>query len=268
LKGSSPRFDAPRARIYVTGANAWRTFDNYPPTGATPRKLYLTSGGRANSSLGDGRLVWEPTAGSPPDWYTYDPRNPVPDHPGNWGTDRRPVQRRKDVLVYTGDVLTSALEVIGGVVVNLQASSDALDTDFTAVLSDVGPDGRALKLGPLVGIRRARYRKGYDREELLTPGKVENLPIELFDIAHRFQPGHRIRLEISSSASPTYNPNQNTGNPVVTDTVWQVARQTIYHDRTRVSSITLSVMSSRRSIERPAAPENRVARHRFTGKPR
>jgi putative CocE/NonD family hydrolase len=93
-----------------------------------------------------------------------------------------------------------------------------------------------------VGIRRARYRKGYDREELLTPGRVESFRIELFDIAHRFEPGHRIRLEISSSAAPSYNPNQNTGNPVATDTEWKVAKQTIYHDRSRASSLTLPVM--------------------------
>jgi putative CocE/NonD family hydrolase len=232
LQGKSATFDSLRARIYVTGANVWRTFDQYPPAAATPRPLYLASGGR---------LSWEPAADSPPDRFTYDPKNPVPGNLGEWASDRREVQRRDDVLVYTGDVLKEPLEVIGSVVVNLQAASDARDTDFTAVLSDVGPDGRALMLGPMVGIRRARYRNGYDREELLTPGKVENFRIELFDIAHSFEPGHRIRLEISSSSVPSYNPNQNTGNPVATDTEWKVAHQTIYHDRTRASSITLPV---------------------------
>jgi putative CocE/NonD family hydrolase len=242
LKGHSPGFDSPRARIYVTGANLWRTFDSYPPPAATLRPLYLASGGRANSSAGDGKLVWAPDGESPPDRFTFDPKNPVPGNLDDWGSDRRAVQQRDDVLVYTGDVLKEPLEVIGSVVVHLQAASDARDTDFTAVLSDLGPDGRALMLGPLVGIRRARYRKGYDREELLTPGSVEDFRIELFDIAHRFEPGHRIRLEISSSSAPNYNPNQNTGNPVATDTEWRTAHQMIYHDRTRASSITLPVM--------------------------
>ncbi len=243
LKGTSPRFDSPRARVYVTGANVWRTFDDYPPAAATARQLYLTSGGRANSSTGDGKLTWEPSADATPDRFTFDPKSPVPTDMEPWGLDRRSIQQRSDVLVYTSDVLQDALEVIGSVVVNLQAASDARDTDFTAALSDVGPDGRALSVGPMVGIRRGRYRNGYDREELLTPGKVENFRIELFDIAHSFQPGHRIRLEISSSAAPMYNPNQNTGNPVATDTVWKVANQTIYHDRARASSITLPVMT-------------------------
>jgi hypothetical protein len=233
LKGRSPNFDSPRARIYVTGANAWRTFDQYPPAASTPRPMYLASGGK---------LSWEPAADSKPDQFTFDPRNPVPGNLGDWGTDRQAIQRRDDVLVYTSDAMKEPLEVIGSVVVNLQAASDARDTDFTATLSDVGPDGKALMLGPYVGIRRARYRKGYDREELLAPGKVENFRIELFDIAHSFEPGHRIRLEISSSSAPGYTPNQNTGNPVATDTEWKVAHQTIYHDRARPSSIMLPVM--------------------------
>ncbi len=84
--------------------------------------------------------------------------------------------------------------------------------------------------------------------ELLTPGKVETFRIELFDIAHRFEPGHRVRLEISSSSAPSYAPNQNTGNPVATDTEWKVAHQTIYHDRARASSVTLPVMMGKSLI--------------------
>jgi uncharacterized protein len=241
LKKQSERFDAPRARIYVTGANVWRTFDSYPPAGTAPRTLYLTSGGKANTSAGDGKLAWD-SSDSPPDRFSFDPKNPVPDDMESWGVDRQSTQKRSDVLVYTSDVLTEPVDLIGSVVVNLQAASDARDTDFTAALTDVLPDGRAISLGPFVGIRRARYRNGYTSEQLLTPGKVENFRIELFDIAHSFAPGHRIRLEISSSAAPLYNPNQNTGNPVATDTVWKVAQQTIYHDRTHASALLLPVL--------------------------
>src|ERR1043166_4403456 len=250
LKGTSQRFDAPRARVYVTGANVWRTFDAYPPANSAPRQLYLQSGGRANSIEGDGRLSWTAPVEQPPDRYTYDPKHPTPGSIGgeSLSNDRRPIQRRDDVLVYTSEPLTEPLEIIGDVRVNLQASTDALDTDFTAVLSDVFPDGRALKLGPRIGILRARYHNGFVKEELLTPNKAERFPIELFDIAHSFQPGHRIRLEIASSAAPEFNPNQNTGNPVATDTVWKVARQIVYHDRARASAITLPVVS------RPATP--------------
>ena len=244
LKKDSTRYDSPQARFYVTGSNVWRTAGTYPPSEVTARSLYLTSGGKANTSSGDGKLVWE-SADSPPDRFVFDPKNPVPDDMEGWAMDRQSLQKRSDVLVYTSEVLTEPLDVIGSVVVNLQAASDARDTDFTAALSDVLPDGKALSLGPFVGIKRARYRNGYDSEQLLTPGKVENFRIELFDIAHSFQPGHRIRLEISSSAAPLYNPNQNTGNPIATDTVWKTANQTIYHDRARASSLTLSVVPKR-----------------------
>jgi len=243
LKGTAARFDQPRARIYVTGSNVWKSFDAYPPASVTPKKLYLSSGGRANSLFGDGRLSWDAPAESPPDRYTYDSKRPVPASMADEGLDRRAIQRRDDILVYTSDALTSPVEIIGNVVVNLEAASDALDTDFTAILTDVGPDGRAIQLGPRIAIRRARYRNGFEKEELLTPGKTESYRIELYDIAHSFEPGHRIRLEVSSSAAPYYNPNQNPGNPVATDTEWKVAHQTIYHDRTRASVITLPVTS-------------------------
>ncbi|MEO8450145.1 MAG: CocE/NonD family hydrolase [Gemmatimonadota bacterium] len=190
LKGTAPKFDAPKSRVYVTGANEWRSYDSYPPATSSDRQLYLTSGGKANSVEGDGKLGWRPAANDPPDHYSYDPKHPVPSEIGGemYANDRRPVQRRDDVLVYTTEALTESLDVIGNVVVNLQAASDALDTDFTAVLTDVYPDGRAIKLGPEIGIRRARYRNGYTKEELLTPRTVANFRIELYDIAHQFKP--------------------------------------------------------------------------------
>lgn len=247
LKQSAPRFDVPRTRLYITGANEWRIGDVYPPREATPTPLYLRSGGRANSLAGDGTLSWERPGAEPPDRFTYDPKRPAPADIGGTMTaiDRRPIQRRDDVLVYTSDVLSDPVEIIGNVIVTLEAASDARDTDFTAVLSDVYPDGRSVSLGPNIGIRRARYRHGMTREELLTPGKPETFTIELYDIAHRFLPGHRIRIEISSSAAPHYNPNQNTGNPVATDTEWKVAQQTIYHDRSRASAIILPVVGKK-----------------------
>ena len=110
---------------------------------------------------------------------------------------------------------------------SLVAAGDGFDTDFTAILSNVFPDGRAVQLGASGGMRRGRYRNGYARQELLTPGKPEVYRIELYDIAHRFQPGHRIRLNVSSSAVPLYNPNQNTGLPIATDTTWRRAKRTI-----------------------------------------
>jgi hypothetical protein len=241
LKQSTPRPDWPRVRVYVTGRNAWRAFDRFPPAGQETR-LYLGGGGKANTSAGDGVLSWTASAGRA-DAYAYDPRDPVhvPQRPE--GVDRRPVEQRRDVLVYTSEALDKPVEVIGPVSVELYAASDARDTDFTANLVDVYPDGRAVALGPNpVGIIRARYRNGLDHQELLKPGAIERYRIGLGDFAHAFMPGHRIRIEISSSAYPMFNPNQNTGAPVATDTEWRTANQTIFHDRRRPSVVILPVV--------------------------
>ncbi len=246
LKQTAPEFDFPRARIYVTGDNRWREFDQYPPAEAQVRRLYLHSGGKANTLHGDGKLSWESSAKEEPaDKFTYDPRDPSPStlNGEELPLDHRSVERREDVLVYSTGELTERVEFIGKPYVELYAASDARDTDFTAKLLDVYPDGRAIKLGTLpIGVIRARYRHGLMRPELLEPGSIEKYRIELFDLAHTFLPGHRIRVEISSSAYPFIAPNQNTGNPVATDTEWRKAHQTIYHDPEHPSHLALPVM--------------------------
>ncbi len=247
LKGTAEGYDEPRAKVYVTGSNAWREFTAYPPPEARAQRMYLHSGGQANSLVGDGTLSWTAPSQESRDAYTYDPHNPVPSNIGGaaQAVDRRPIQRRDDVLVYTSDVLDAPIDVIGSVTVELHAATDARDTDFTAVISDVYPDGRVVSLGPTIGVIRARYRNGYEQTELVTPGQVEKYEINLRDIGHTFLPGHRIRIDISSSAYPLYNPNQNTGNPVATDTEWNVAHQIIYHDRNHPSAIVLPVVPSK-----------------------
>ncbi len=252
LKGSADSYDQPRARVYVMGAEEWREFDAYPPTDAQPTDLFLSSGGRANSIAGDGALAWSaPEGDTPPDRFTFDPRRPVPAALGVLpaGEDRTPLQRRDDVLVYTSEVIEEAVEIVGKVVVEFHAATDARDTDFVANIMDVYPDGRAVKLGPITGVVRARYRNGFDREELLTPGEVARYEIDLGHIAHSFEPGHRIRIDLTSSAYPHVAPNQNTGNPVATDTEWNTARQIIHHSREYPSRIILPVRARRRATE-------------------
>jgi putative CocE/NonD family hydrolase len=193
------------------------------------------------------------TGGKPTDTYVYDPRNPVVQHDLGPVTsysiefgvsqDRSKIQQRNDVLVYTSAPLERQLDVLGLAEVELHAASDAKDTDFTASLTDVAPDGKAISLGHLpVGIVRARYRDGNGKGSLLQPGRPYRFKIELGHIAHSFLPGHRIRLEISSSAYPLFNPNQNTGNPIADDVEWKSARQTIYHTRAQPSALRLPAL--------------------------
>lgn len=263
LKGSSPRFDFPKVRVFVTGANKWRDEQEYPLSMAQHQNLYLHSGGKANTLNGDGLLTWTPPASEPPDQFTYDPQNPVPSDLGNGfqgpfgdtglGMDHRSLEQRDDVLVYTSEPLQEPLEIVGHLTLNMFASSDAKDTDFTAKILDVDPSGKALKLGPTAaGVIRARYRKGFDKTVLLSPNQPEQFQINLFDIAHAFLPGHRLRVEISSSSFPAIAPNSNTGNPVATDTEWKKARQTIYHDSARSSYVSLPVVSKQRDRVSPA----------------
>ncbi|HKP28644.1 MAG TPA: CocE/NonD family hydrolase [Gemmatimonadales bacterium] len=245
LKRTRPSYDKPRARVFVTGSNRWREFPSYPVPGAEERSLYLHSGGRANSRGGDGTLSWTAPNDESPDAYNYDPANPVPlseEDLAGPGEGTRTIDSRPDVLVYSTAALTEPVEVIGSVVVKLIASSDGKDTDFTATLLDVAPDGMILRIGLLPGIRRARARKGNDRVVFLTPGVADTIPIQLFDVAHTFRSGHRIRLEVSSSAAPLFAPNPNTGLPIATDTTSRVARNTVYHDRARASQVILPVI--------------------------
>ncbi len=250
LKQDGKPFEQPRVRVFMTGANEWRTFDRYPQAGTKEAKLFLDSRGAANTLSGDGVLTRAAARRAGKDHYVFNPRDPIVQPTGastsdiGQGADRRVIQSRKDVLVYTGPVLDKPVDVVGSVWLDLYAASDALDTDFTASLTDVGPDGRAVSLGPLpFGVLRARYRNGLESAELLTPGKPELFKIELGHVAHRFKAGHRIRLEISSSAYPVINPNQNTGAKVADDTEWRIARQTVHHGIARPSALRLPVLA-------------------------
>ena len=244
LKQSAPSIGGPRVRVFIPGTNRWIESDRYPLAEATVRPLYFAGGGSANTSIGDGRLSWGPPAASPADRFRYDPKNPTPSQDAT--TDHVRIEDRTDVLVYSTPALTDTVEIGGRVFVKLWAASDALDTDFTAKLLDVYPDGRVVALGPVpAGVRRARYRNGYQRAELLTPGKAEEFSIELFDIGHGFLPGHRIRVEIASAAAFFVDPNLNTGKPAAMDTTWVVANQTIYHEPGRASRILLPVLARR-----------------------
>ena len=154
--------------------------------------------------------------------------------------DRREIQQRPDVLVYTSDPLTEPLEVTGPITAVLYIASSAKDTDFTAAVSDVQPDGTARALTD--GIIRARYRKSRTTPELLTPGARYEVRIDVGATGNVFLPAHRIRLEVSSSNFPRYDRNPNTGAPFATDATTVSARQTVFHERDAASHLILPVI--------------------------
>ena len=211
-------------RIYVMGLNEWREEKEWPLTGTEWRRYYLHSRGRANSAYGDGALSTEAPGSEPPDSFLYNPLDPVPTRGGGLccyanalgggAFDQSMVEHRADVLVYSTEPLAENVEVTGPITLTLYASSSASDTDFTGKLVDVFPDGRAIFLTD--GILRARYRNSLAEPEPLTPGEPYELGLDLSITSNVFLPGHRIRLEVSSSNFPRYDRNSNTGG-VITD---------------------------------------------------
>ena len=236
----------PPVRLFIMGTNVWRDEPEWPLARAQERAFYLASGGRANSLFGDGALVAAPPTGAATDGYAYNPDYPVPTLGGNvlggnaGPNDHAPIERRDDVLVYTSDVLTAPLEVTGLVNAVLHVASDAPDTDFIARLCDVYPDGRSLIICD--GNLRMRLREGLDREVLMTPGQVYEVTVAMGATANVFLPGHRVRLEITSSCFPRLARNLNTGEPIATGTRLAVAQQTVHHSRARPSRLLLPVV--------------------------
>jgi putative CocE/NonD family hydrolase len=213
--------------------------------------LHLASGGRANTRDGDGVLTAAPPATDRPDAFTYDPADPVPSHGGNvccqgnavvgGAFDQQEIERRPDVLVYTSEPLREGLEVSGPIEATIFLSSDRRDTDVTVKLLDVHPDGRAYNLDET--IQRVRWRDGYDRPPTwMEPGRVYEVKLQPMTTSNWFGPGHRIRIEVSSSNFPRFDRNLNTGGNNYDETSWLVARNRVHHSRRYPSRIVLSVV--------------------------
>ena len=232
--------DAP-VRIFVMGDNCWRDEGSWPPKRARSRALYLTSGGAANTPAGDGKLVWERPAADGSDEYCYDPSDPVPTLflPGNFtcATDQRRLSNRVDILVYQTDPLTERVEVTGRPQVELYATSSAPDTDWVVRLIDVAPDG--LARDACMGLVRARYRNGVQKAKLIRPGEVLKYTILMSPTSNGFLPGHRIRLDVTSSDFPNYDRNHNTAADQNADATLEVAWQTVHHGKRTPSRIIL-----------------------------
>lgn len=239
----------PPVQIFVMGINQWRMENEWPLARAVPTPWYLHSDGQANSSGGDGTLSPTMPADETSDQYTYDPANPVPTlggallvHPRfpAGPQDQRTIEARTDMLVYTSEPLAAPVEVTGPITVTLFAASDAPDTDFVARLVDVYPDGFAQNLTD--GIIRARMRDGVANESLITPGQVYEYTIDLWATSNVFLPGHRIRLDVTSSNFPRWDRNLNTDAPYAEGAEGVAARQTILHNAAHPSHVVLPIV--------------------------
>jgi putative CocE/NonD family hydrolase len=182
----------------------------------------------------------------PPLSYAYDPANPVPTLGGVQLTlpagpmDQARVESREDVLVFSSATLEEPVEVTGRIRARLWIASDAVDTDFMVKVCDVYPDGRSYNL--CEGALRTRFRKGLDREVFLQPGQVEWIEVDCGPTSVVFNRGHRIRVQITSSSAPGYDPNPNTGAPLRSGTESRIARNTVHLDTGRPSHLLLPVV--------------------------
>lgn len=241
----------PRVQYFTMGSNKWQSSEQWPPAGAQPMKFYLASGGKANSLNGDGKLVNEPPATDMPDTFTYDPMNPVPSYGGNvcctgnaiqaGSFDQSKMEERNDILVYSTDVLKGGFELSGPIEVTLYVSSDAKDTDFTVKLIDVDENGKAWNLDET--IQRMRYRDGYDKPlAWMEKGKVYKVKFQPMTTSNYFAPGHRLRIEISSSNFPRFDRNMNTGGNNWDEVKGVVATNSVHHSKQYPAEVVISVV--------------------------
>jgi putative CocE/NonD family hydrolase len=241
----------PPVMIFLMGVDEWSGEADWPLPDTQYHPYYLHSSGGANTLHGDGTLSTEPPGDEPSDVYLYNPLRPVPTVGGQvilpggnamGPRDQREVELREDVLVYSTPVSDRTVEVTGPIELRLFVSSSAPDTDFTGKLVDVHPDGRAMILTE--GILRARYRNSFTDPELMEPDTVYEIRLDLWATANVFLPGHRIRLEVSSSNFPRFDRNSNTGGEIASESAeeYRPAINRIFHDAVHASCLILPIV--------------------------
>lgn len=239
-------------QLYTMGKNQWEYFDEWPPKEARQVTMYLSSTNGANTKYGDGTLSKKSPTRARFDEFVYDPANPVPSLGDNdWGYlsemksgsyDQSGIETRQDVLVYSSPVLSSDMQITGPVEVVLYLSSDVKDTDLTAKLVDVYPDGKAYNVAE--SIQRVRWREGYEEPVFMEKGKVYEVRIGPLLTSNQFMKGHQIRIEISSSNFPRFERNLNTGGNNYDETEWKLATNRIHHGPKYSSKIVFHVAES------------------------
>ncbi|MEM3615084.1 MAG: CocE/NonD family hydrolase [Candidatus Methanomethylicia archaeon] len=243
-------FGGGRCLTFVMGLNKWVSRESWPPKEVIESPWYISSGGRANSLRGDGKIHVEKHDGKSFDSYTYDPLNPIissidfnfySSKAIETPLDIRSLESRFDVLVYTSEPLREPLEIAGKPKMVLYASSDCIDTDWICLLSDVYPNGRSILID--YGGLRARFRESFGREVFLEPNKIYKFVFPFFfDTNTVFDAGHRIRLSITSSYFPRFDRNLNSGEPIGDMFNVKVANNMVFHGGEYSSALILPVV--------------------------
>jgi len=237
LKGTANGIEKdPAVRYYVMGANEWRAAENWPPA-VQKTSFYLQDGGALESAA--------PTATASGTSYESDPLKPMViagrSFPG--AKEVSEFEQQKEVRTWTTEPLTQPLEITGEIEAELWVKSTVTDTDFILRVSDVQPDGRSILLMdyPL----RARYREGFDRQVLLKPGELAKLKWHIGWTSIVLDKGHRLRVTVSSSGAPLYEPNNQTGGPQTVDWMKETktGTHTILHEKEHSSRLLLPIIA-------------------------
>ncbi len=229
---------------YTVGEEKWKTAENWPVPQTKTADIYLAGEGRAQTSAGDGRLVFEKPEREYADAYDYDPENPavhiidMSENEIEVPEDYTEEEKRQDMLCYTSEILDRDITITGDMTAELYISSDAPDTDFIVRVTDVDEKGRSIKLAD--GILSARYRNGFEKLEFLTKDEVACLKIRTTKISNCFKKGHRIRVTVTSGAKNLVFPNSNTKDGY-NSTTYVVARNKVYHGGSHASRLTVRV---------------------------
>lgn len=238
----------PAVTYYVVGdafnknapGNEWREAATWPPFDVKPQKWFLNAEKKLSTD--------KPGKSEPLEW-TYNPADPAPTIGGiqlsltAGPKDRSALRKRADVLSFTSDVLEAPVEVTGRVRAVIYLETDVPDTDIFVTLCDVYPDGRVFNL--CEGMLRARFRDGLDREKMLKPGAVTPLEIDMWSTSVIFDKGHRIEAQVTSSSSPGFDPNPNTGAGFRENKETRPAHNKLHVDGRRASHLLLPVIGGK-----------------------
>jgi len=235
--------------LFIMGENVWRDEDDWPLARAVTTRYFLHSGGHANTAKGDGRLGPDQPADEPADRYVYDPANPVPTiggstlgmaSPAAGPSDQRSLEGRADILSYVTPAFEKSTEVTGPISLDAYFSTSVEDTDLIGRVIDVYPDGRAIILSE--GVLRLRYRDSFEKPELMKPGQVYHVNVDLWATANVFLPGHKLRLEITSSSYPRFDRHPNHGGDLSGVVHPVAATSLIHHDHDHPTALVLPIV--------------------------
>jgi len=239
----------PPVRYFSMGDNVWHDAQTWPPEGFTSTSFYLHSDGKANTRKGNGRITREAaTQDETSDTFRADPANPTPSNPitearpikaAVWGpVDQSATEDRDDMLVYTSEPMTAPLTFAGNAEAKLHVSADTPDADWAVKLIDVHPDGFAQNIAR--GILRGRYRNSLLKPELMQPGQVYEIAVDLGPVAATIAKGHQLRVDISGADFPLYDRNPNTAEGIFGKKT-AIATEQVHHKTGALSRIVLPV---------------------------